>query len=151
MKVQATRATQTWVALSLLAFTSVWHLACQGSESPTGPNSQAIFVIRACASPDRPGGELFRILTRDPAVISEATSLLGKGNRRIAGGRLSAGDGGFNQPWHWHLTPESVAFSDASLELCDGCPSFVENDLGYWLDVVGSYCPWSTEVVARER
>ena len=39
---------------------------------------------------------------------------------------------------------------EGSIELCDGCPSFVESDLDYWIDVVSSYCPWSSEVMARE-
>jgi hypothetical protein len=28
---------------------------------------------------------------------------------------------------------------------------FVEEELDYWLNDVGQYCPWSTEVLARDR
>ena len=37
------------------------------------------------------------------------------------------------------------------VELCDGRPSFVEDDLDYWLDTVKQYCPWGVEVAARLR
>jgi hypothetical protein len=35
-----------------------------------------------------------------------------------------------------------------AIELCDGRPSFVEESLFYWLLTVGSYCPWSSQIVA---
>jgi hypothetical protein len=112
---------------------------------------EALFLIRACSSPENPDGETFRALIRDPTVIATAESLVGAGQQQILNGALVAGDGGFNAPWSWHLDPETVGFTDLAIELCDGCPLFIEEDLEYWLDVVGRYCPWSTEVVARER
>ena len=115
------------------------------------PTEGAVFTIRACATAEDPDGQTFRVLIREPAVINEAESLIGVGPGRILSGNLRAGDGDFNAPWSWHHDPETVGFSDLTIELCDGCPQFVEDDLDYWLDVVGQYCPWSTEVVARER
>jgi hypothetical protein len=38
--------------------------------------------------------------------------------------------------------------ADISVEVCDGKPSMVEGDLDYWLNTIGSYCPWSSKVVA---
>ena len=111
----------------------------------------AVFTIRACAAAEDPDGQTFRALIRDPQVIAEAESLIGAGEGRILSGGLLAGDGGFNGPWSWHLDPDTITFSDFTIELCDGCPMFVEEDLDYWLEVVRQYCPWSTEVVARER
>lgn len=111
----------------------------------------AVFLIRACASPQDPDGQTFRTLIRDPAVVAVAESLIGAGQVRILNGALLPGDGGFNQPWGWHHDPSGVEFDEVAIELCDGCPQFVQDDLAYWLDVVGRYCPWSTEVVARER
>ncbi|MEM1665102.1 MAG: hypothetical protein QXQ31_04010 [Zestosphaera sp.] len=60
------------------------------------------------------------------------------------------GDGGFNKPWSWHLDPDTVEVADATIELCDGMPSFVESELEYWLNVVKRYCPWNTKVIAEE-
>lgn len=115
------------------------------------PETGALFVIRACASPDDPDGQTFHALIRDPAVIAQADDLVGAGQQQILSGTLLAEDGGFNAPWSWHLHPDTIGFSDFTIELCDGCPSFVEADLDYWLERVGTYCPWSTEVVERER
>ena len=121
--------------------------ALEGCPSETG----ALFLIRACASADDPDGQTFRVLIRDPAAIAEAESLIGAGQQKTLFGPLRAGDGGFNAPWSWHLEPDAIGFADVTIELCDGCPKFVENDLDYWLGTVRQYCPWTTEVVARER
>jgi hypothetical protein len=121
--------------------------ALEGCPSDSG----ALFLIRACASPDDPDGQTFHILIRDPAVVAEAESLVGAGHQKIVSGPLRPGDGGFNSPWSWHLDPDAIGFADFTIELCDGCPEFVESDLDYWLGTVGQYCPWTTEVVARER
>ncbi len=111
-----------------------------------------MFLVSACrGSRNAPDGELFRVLIRDPRIVAEADALVGAGNVKIVSGRLLEGSGGFNQPWSWRLDPDSVRFADVTIELCDGCPSFVESDLEYWLGTVGRYCPWSTEVLARER
>lgn len=126
--------------------------AC-GKDSPTRPElpeGTAVFAIRACAS-DGSGGQIFRIWSADPEVIAQATALVGAGPQRIVSGRLVAGDGGFNWGWSWHLDPADVAFADLAIEVCDGCPKDVEADLDYWLGTVGRFCPWSTEVLARER
>jgi hypothetical protein len=37
----------------------------------------------------------------------------------------------------------------AAIELCDGCPQMVEDDLDYWVETVGRFCPWSTRVLER--
>jgi hypothetical protein len=55
--------------------------------------------------------------------------------------KLARGDGGFNIPWPWHLEPDSVRMAEVSIELCDGRPSLIEEDLEYWIETVGSYCP----------
>jgi hypothetical protein len=129
--------------------------ACDRSNSPADPNpapspAEAVFVVRACADGGS-GGELFRILVRDPHLIAQATALVGAGHRKIVTGPLRSGDGGFNTPWRWHLAPESLDFVDLTIELCDGCPHDLEADLSYWLGTVGRYCPWSSEIMARER
>ncbi len=137
------------LALALVLATA----ACGHREAPTAPAGEAVFVVLACrGSLHAPEGERFRILLRDPERIAEADELLRSGSlaRDVAGG-LARGDGGFNSPWSWHLVPDSVRFVEGSTEVCDGCPSFLEADLDYWIDVVGNYCPWTSEVVARER
>jgi hypothetical protein len=72
--------------------------------------------------------------------------------QRIISGTLADGDGGFNHDpvsgrvWSWHLVPETVSFVEAAIELCDGKPSYVEENKEYWLESVGSFCPWSSQL-----
>ncbi len=46
-------------------------------------------------------------------------------------GEIEFGDGGFNSLWSWHIDPENWLLTEISIELCDGVPSDVENDLDY--------------------
>ena len=41
-----------------------------------------------------------------------------------------------------------MTFADLAIELCDGCPSHIEDDKTYWIETVGQYCPWSARVTA---
>jgi len=95
-------------------------------------------------------GEKFKVLVKDPAIADILRSLLRGERSGIVIGELRAGDGGFNKPWSWHLDPDTVEVADATIELCDGMPSFVESELNYWLNVVKRYCPWNGKVVAEE-
>jgi hypothetical protein len=95
-------------------------------------------------------GERFRIALTDPQRIAEAEALIQSGTPRNVSGRLAAGDGGFNEPYSWHMLPGSVEFVDLSMEVCDGRPqSEVESDVPYWLNTVKVYCPWAATVVRR--
>jgi hypothetical protein len=38
--------------------------------------------------------------------------------------------------------------AEMTIELCDGLPSYVENDLDYWVDTVGRFCPWQAELTS---
>jgi hypothetical protein len=107
------------------------------------------FLVRACRSIENPEGEVFVVRFVDPDQIALAERIAsGKAPNRIVSGRLRCGDGGFNRGWSWHLIPTTTELVEASIELCDGCPSFVESDLPYWLRI-GRYCPWSTEILRR--
>jgi hypothetical protein len=37
--------------------------------------------------------------------------------------------------------------AEVTIELCDGRPSDLENNLVYWMDTVGRFCPWSARLV----
>ena len=106
----------------------------------------AIYEVRACDD------ERFRILLVDPQATQLAERILaGEEPQKIVIGDLRCGSGNFNGPWNWHLEPATVGFADVTIELCDGCPSFVETELEYWLDTVRRYCPWSAELLRRVR
>jgi len=118
--------------------------ACDRNPNRPG-TTEAVFRVSACST------QTFNIRLTDPQLIQQAQGLIGQAQQRIVTGRLAPGDGGFNQPWSWYLLPETVQFADVTIELCDGCPRMVEDDLGYWIDTVGQFCPWSSRIVARVR
>lgn len=122
--------------------------ACGGGGSspsaPPPPKEGGVFRVQVV-------DETFHVLLRDPVRIAEAEAVLAGGEPKLVLGRLQRGDGGFNQPWSWHLVPESVELADLCAELFDGRPSFVEEDLDHWVDTVRFFCPWSGELVARVR
>jgi len=115
-------------------------MACDDTSS--GPALEGtIFVVEVV-------DEEFRIRLTDPVRIAQARRILnGQETPKIVTGPLAAGNGGFNLGWSWHLVPEDTHFAEFSIELCDGKPSFVEEDLDYWLNTVGTFCPWSAIVV----
>ncbi len=114
-----------------------------GCADLTAPVDGAVYRVAA-------EGESFHVLLTDPAVIAEVEARLAAGTwEGIVNGELARGDGGFNAPWSWHLVPETVVIAESTIELCDGRPSMVEDDLDYWVDTVERFCPWGGEVVER--
>jgi hypothetical protein len=120
-----------------------------GCDSTTPANHEARYLLRACRWSENPQGELFRVVLRDSVEIAAAERELRERRGRFVSGRLAPGDGGFNAPWHWHLLPDSSWVAEYAIEICDGCPSGVEEQLDGWLNV-GIFCPWSAQFVRRE-
>lgn len=97
-------------------------------------------------------GELFRVAITDSATAARAEQLLASGAANNVNGALRRGHGGFNAPYSWHMDPATIEFPDMTIEVCDGRPqSDVEQDVRYWVDTVGRYCPWGATVVRRIR
>lgn len=97
------------------------------------------FSITACY-------ETFNVLVTDTETIKKATKEYNGEINLVPIGDLAYGDGGFNYNWSWHLIPDTVRMGELAIELCDGCPSFVEADVDYWINNVGQFCPWSGNV-----
>jgi hypothetical protein len=130
----ATRTLTTAIALTALA-------ACDDSTAPA-PN--AAFALDV-------SGERFVVEVVTDAQVQDLEVRLASGARGVVNGELAPGDGGYNQPWSWHMVPSTVHTADMAIELCDGRPSLIEEDLDYWLDTVGQFCPWGAKVVERIR
>ena len=61
-------------------------------------------------------------------------------------GSLDHGDGGFNQPWNWHIIHNEWALADMSIGVCNATPEEIENDLEYWINTVGQLCNWGSYI-----
>lgn len=117
---------------------------CRDTRELTAPEPHVVFEVEVA------GQETFRIALLDPARIAAAEQMLDSGREGIVYGELARGDGGFNAPYSWHLQPETVTFPDLTAEACSGRPrSDVEADPDYWIDSLGTYCPWGSRIIAR--
>lgn len=64
-------------------------------------------------------------------------------------GPIERGTVDYNPNWSWHFVENQWDLAEISTEVCDGRPSFVEEELDYWVDQVGRFCPWSSRVEAE--
>lgn len=90
--------------------------------------------------------------TSDPDVIAKVEEELERPTeeRRLhIHGDIERGDGGHNTGWSWHFVPGEWDLVEISAEVCDGTPQMVENDLDYWVDQIGYFCPWSSRVFSE--
>lgn len=126
--------------LSLLLFTLTLATACD--ESSLMPEAPARYGIEV-------SGETFVVEVRSAEQVAALEARLASGEEGVLSGELAAGDAGYNEPWSWHMVPSTVEGPDMSIEVCDGRPSMVEDDLDYWIETVERFCPWGAVVVER--
>ncbi len=92
-------------------------------------------------------GESYSIFITNPQTIEDVFALQrGESQANIPSGRILRGAVSYNQPWSWHIDSEDIHMAELTMELCDGLPSHVENDLDYWVDTVGRFCPWQAKL-----
>jgi sterol desaturase/sphingolipid hydroxylase (fatty acid hydroxylase superfamily) len=108
-----------------------------GCDAGRGPRPFAEFLVAV----DR---ETFVLRATDPETIRLATDNFRGRNATFPIGPLRAGAGGFNAPWSWHFDPDRVRMAEIAIEVCDGRPSYVEEQLQ---DFLAGYCPWGARVV----
>jgi len=93
------------------------------------------------------GSRTFHASITHPDGMAQARAVWdGTSNANIPAGRLDCSAVSWNEPWHWHLEPETVRFAEVTMELCDGDPSYVEANCATFGG--GSYCPWAAEMTA---
>lgn len=112
-------------------------------------------LLSSCGSPAAPAvpaefivdveGERFVLRVSDPEAIRLAERNRLGTTGAFPFGTVRRGDGGFNQPWSWHLDPADATFVEVAIEICDGRPSYLEAHL----DEYPVYCPWGGRVVGR--
>jgi hypothetical protein len=121
------------------------------SDSPA-PTSGATFRFGMRGDDD--GAEDFVALTSNAGIISLARSQLAVPDSERTlhiNGPIERGNGGHNLDWGWHFVPNAWILTGSSIEICDGGPQAVENDLDYWVDTVQAFCPWLSYVKVEVR
>ena len=119
---------------------SAAFMACD--DDPVSPQLPARYQVEV-------SGETFVVQVGDEDQARELEDRLTSGAEGVLSGELAPGDGGFNAPWSWHMAPATVHAPDVAIEVCDGRPSMVEEDLAYWFNTVERFCPWGATVVSR--
>lgn len=115
-------------------------MCCDGSNSADLHRDFVVDVV----------GERFVMRTTDPTTIQQAVAILNGAPNMFPIGPLRRGDGGFNSPWSWHFDPDEVRLTEVAVEVCDGLPSYVEENLEDFLVRGVGYCPWSGRIVGEE-
>jgi hypothetical protein len=96
----------------------------------------------------------------DPAAIAHARELISLGpsaGAPIAVAKIAKGANGINRnvlapgspAWSWHVT-EFEGFADNTIEILDGWPTFIEQDVDGWIQNTNGYIGfWQYTVVAE--
>lgn len=135
------------LSLILLSIScAVLLVACDESGNPL-PQQGVTFHFRM--EGDVTGLQDFRAITDDPVIIAEtrAELQLPMAERRLFPiGDIDRGNGDHNLDWNWHFVPNQWALAEVAIELCDGNAVLVSQDVDYWVDTVGQFCPWGARV-----
>ncbi|MCF6212685.1 MAG: hypothetical protein L3J45_01530 [Flavobacteriaceae bacterium] len=96
------------------------------------------------------GGTIEKFLVRtsnsETLVVLDNLLSLPKNERALhINGKIARGNNNYNYNWSWHFKDNEWTMVELSVELCDASPSFVENNLDYFIsNINGSYCPWDS-------
>ena len=89
--------------------------------------------------------ETYKIELATPELVEHAHALLaGEDVASIPLGTVVRNDPGPNAPWSWHIDPATLQFAEITIEVCDGLPSYVEDETVTSPD----YCPWSAKLIS---
>lgn len=96
-------------------------------------------------------GETYNVFITNENTIEQVFAVnRGESQATIPSGKLIKGSVFYNEPWNWHVDSEDIHMAELTIELCDGLPSNIEEDLDYWVSTVKRFCPWSAEIVDIE-
>lgn len=116
-------------------------------------------ILFLVADPDSVLHDSYVLPLSDPVDVEAARTLILEGPQpglgSIAVAWIAAGADGINRDhlapgkreWSWHVT-SFQEFAQNTIELCDGSPTLVENDVEGWIRTTGGQiCFWSYTVV----
>ncbi len=93
-------------------------------------------------------GEEYSIFVENEETIADILAVQsGESQAKILSGKIIGEPVDYNLPWSWHIDTQDIHMAEFTIELCDGLPSYIEDDLDYWVNTVGRFCPWGAEIV----
>lgn len=131
----------------ILLATALISAACTdtgGPQLPPGPH----MIVRFGYADDTTGSSDFLARAARASVLDSvrAEFALPVEQRRFLNGPIRVGVPDENLEWTWAFTFDKWHLVDATAELCDATPQYIEEHLTEWLESVGDYCPWSAFV-----
>ena len=139
--------------------TTITASTITASTARAGDSETVWFVVSETDIDDK--NDSYLLPLSDPAAIAMARQLIDEGPGGAVGSiatvRIAAGSDGFNRNilapgeplWSWHVTAFE-GFSDFAIELCDGWPGFVEEDVeGFIRNTNATICFWGYTVTAE--
>ncbi|KQX07144.1 MULTISPECIES: BP74-related protein [unclassified Leifsonia] len=127
------------ITAAIVAIASVASLAGCGAEERAG-SGRPVATFQVV-------GETFRIELVTPELIDHAQRLFdGEDLAAIPVGKIVRPEPEVNTGWTWHIDPNTLEFADVTTEVCDGLPSFVEDETL----TSDTYCPWSATIIAMD-
>jgi len=148
------RTLSRWTVLLGLAAISALALACSSGEDatatpPATPTPDPL-TGGVLATFDVTGQEFKVWVTNEQAIAALFALQAGTSSANIPNGLVQTGpgQGSHNEPYSWHMDPENIEMVDLTIELCDGSPDYIEENLEDWMATVERYCPWGAELVS---
>ena len=89
-------------------------------------------------------------LTNDDLIAHARKLLSGEETSKPHGdGKIIKGSQPYNPAWSFHLDPDTIAFFEQAIEVCDANTTYVEDHLEEVCGVVlpgCHWCPWSSKL-----
>jgi hypothetical protein len=119
------------------------------SDSGSDHNDDKVRMFKFGMHFDANSAEDFIAKTEDLELIDKITAeLQNPPDQRFLHihGRIDWGNDGYNLNWSWHFIPGEWDLCEMSIEVCDGTPSYVEENLEEWLSMQDAFCPWDSYI-----
>jgi hypothetical protein len=127
--------------------------------APLAQPAQPETILFLVAETDPVHGDSYVLPLTDPQDVADARALIAQGPASgigpIVSAHIVAGTDGLNRDyrnpakpaWSWHVD-RFDGFAEAAIELCDGWPGYVEEDVQRWIqNTAGAICFWDYTVV----
>ena len=137
------------------ALLAAWVLlaGCDDSSAPPMDDAPGTVTFLFKMHGDVTGEQDFKAVTSDEEVIAMVRDqlLLPENERTLfISGPIDRGNDGHNLDWNWHFVPDQWTLTELAIELCDGNAVLVSQDVDYWVDTVGQFCPWGSYAANEE-